>query len=110
MRIRPIARADLPAIRDIAYDAFRTDELFHWLFPGMHKYPDDLRRFQLLRIRRRIVEKGNQGWVVETEETDSEWIGEPEIMGFAFWVRSGKDGASKKWSEDSLFNSMCQSN
>jgi len=69
----------------------------------MDKYPDDLRRSQAIRFRMRLVSAGQLGFVVETEPGDPDWSGKPEVVGYAYFLRWGKDEAAKKWQTDSLF-------
>src|SRR5690348_12108476 len=105
MLIRPITRDDLPRVCAIAFQAFKQDELLTWLYPNQDKYPDDLRRFQVLRLRSRLVSSGQLGFVVATEEGDAGWSGKEEVVGFAFFLRCGGDEQAKKWREDSWFKS-----
>lgn len=109
MYIRPLTREDLPAVAWMTNQTFAKDELYKWLYPHQDLYPDDLRRFQVIRLRTRLVDKGSHGFVMVTEQSDSDWTGRPEVMGFAFYVRSGDDEAGKKWQTDSWFNSMLYS-
>ncbi|KAJ4290223.1 hypothetical protein N0V90_010438 [Kalmusia sp. IMI 367209] len=106
MRIRPFIRADHPQVAEITFQAFQKDEFFDWLSPGRHKYPEDLRRSQRVRLRYRLVDVGQYGFVVVTEEGDPDWSGKEEIMGFAFLLRIGQDGKTVGWQADSLFNKI----
>ncbi|KAF2678506.1 acyl-CoA N-acyltransferase [Lentithecium fluviatile CBS 122367] len=102
MYIRPITREDLPRIGAITSQTFENDELFAWLYPNKDKHPDDLRRYQMIRLRSRIVGVGQLGFVTVTEEGDTGWKGKPEITGYAFFVRCGDDEGAKRWKMDSL--------
>ncbi|KAF2489869.1 acyl-CoA N-acyltransferase [Lophium mytilinum] len=102
MLIRPLLREDLPAVAPIVHDTFSNDELFTWLYPHQEKYPNDLRRFQLIRLRSRLVQLGSHGFVAESEAGDAEWNGAPEILGFAFYIREGNDEKAAKWRQDSI--------
>lgn len=106
MLIRPLSRPDLPAVSQITHRAFSHDELFTWLYPHQDKYPDDLRRYQLIRLRTRLVQKGSHGFVAESEEGDAEWSGKPEILGFAFYIRGGRDEKAERWREDGWFEKL----
>lgn len=105
MRIRPLTRDDLPAVAEITFRSFENDELFEWLNPNGHKYPDDMRKSQSIRLRGRLVTPGQYGYVVVTEEKDSDWTGKEEVIGFAFYIRSAGDEAAKTWRKDTLFKS-----
>jgi ribosomal protein S18 acetylase RimI-like enzyme len=107
MRVRPLTREDLPQVGDITHRTFKDDELYTWLYPNQDKFPDDIRRFQMLRLRLRLVGLGQLGFVVVTEEGDSNWKGKSEVVGYAFMVRCGNDEGAKRWKTDSLSRSMC---
>ncbi|KAF2806276.1 acyl-CoA N-acyltransferase [Mytilinidion resinicola] len=102
MLIRPLIRADLSSVAPIVHDTFSGDELFTWLYPHQEKYPNDLRRFQLIRLRSRLVQLGSHGFVAESEPGDAEWNGAPEILGFAFYIREGSDEKAARWRQDSI--------
>jgi len=106
MYIRRITREDLPEVFAITSEAFATDELFAWLHPRQKEYPDDLPRSQRIRLRTRLVSAGQHGFVAVTEETDQDWSGKPEVVGYAFFIRKGNDDIARKWQTDSIFNSM----
>ncbi|KAF2873565.1 acyl-CoA N-acyltransferase [Massariosphaeria phaeospora] len=101
-----MTRDDLPTVGAITYKTFAEDELFAWLSPKQHLYPDDVRRSQLLRLRKRLVNVGSHGIVMVTEKTDSGWTGNAEVVGFAFSCRTGDDAASHKWKTDSIANKL----
>lgn len=105
MRIRPITRDDIPSVSAITFQSFRNDEAHRWLYPNLNKYPDDLRRFQIIRLRTRLVGVGQLGFVVVTEEGDAEWNGKQEVMGYAYLLRCGEDEGAKQWRVDFWFNS-----
>ncbi|KAF2260146.1 acyl-CoA N-acyltransferase [Lojkania enalia] len=106
MFIRPITREDLPQAVAISNSIFRNDELFAWLFPRQHVYPDDLRRFQFLRFRTRLMMVGCHGFVMVTEESDPYWTGKEEVVGYAFFERTGDDAAAQKWRQDTIFRKI----
>ncbi|KAF2190005.1 acyl-CoA N-acyltransferase [Zopfia rhizophila CBS 207.26] len=106
MFIREMRRGDITAAGSITFQTFASDELFAWLYPRMHIYPDDARRWQLIRLRSRLVGVGSRGFVAVTEEGDLDWHGAPEVVGYAFYVREGNDEAAQKWQVDSIFNSQ----
>ncbi|CAI6341189.1 unnamed protein product [Periconia digitata] len=95
MKIRAITHKDLGPITNINEGAFKDDELNAFFYPGKDKYPGDLRRYQILRLRTRFVTKGMHGVVVETEGD------KPEIAGYAMNLRLGDDEEAGKWMEDS---------
>jgi ribosomal protein S18 acetylase RimI-like enzyme len=105
MHIRPLLHADLPRVLDILGTCFSDDALFHWLYPHQGKYPNDLRRFQLIRLRVRLVQQGGQAYVAETEPgcACSGCDGEEgkRIVGFGFFIRVGDDEAGRRWRADS---------
>ena len=105
MRLRRLARDDLPKVTDIAFHAFEKDEFFGWLNPKRETYPGDMRRDQSIHLRTRIVTPGQYGYVVVTEERDPGWTGKEEVVGFAFYIRSAGDDAAKRWRATTLFNS-----
>ncbi|ORY03221.1 hypothetical protein BCR34DRAFT_605305 [Clohesyomyces aquaticus] len=104
MLIRPMTREDLPEALAITNQAFSHDELFSWIYPRNDEYPDDLRRWQMIRLRTRLVTAGEHAFVAVADKTDPFWSGKPVIVGYAFFARNGKDQASEKWKHDSLFN------
>ncbi|KAF2705900.1 hypothetical protein K504DRAFT_536859 [Pleomassaria siparia CBS 279.74] len=106
MFVRRVTRDDLPEILEIASTAFKHDELYTWIYPYQTKHLDDFKRMQLIHLRTRLVSVGNHGFVTVTEEKDPYWSGTPEVTGFAFYVRNGKDKAGEKWRTDSLFNKL----
>jgi hypothetical protein len=85
--------ADTPAVATIADDAFHQDELFQWLYPYYDKYPNDLRRWWLIRLKQRLNEPGVHVFVAEQEN---------EVVGYAIWRRVGEDSEAEKWQQDSL--------
>ena len=105
MHVRPLIRSDIPAVAEITNQIFSKDKLFTWLYPHQDRFPDDLRRFQMIRLRTRLVERGSHGFVAESEEGDAEWTGKPEVLGFAFYIRNGNDAGAKKWRHDPPINS-----
>ncbi|KAK7192007.1 GNAT family protein [Paraphaeosphaeria sporulosa] len=106
MRVESVRREDLPEIFEITHRALEKDEFFGWLNPGREKYPGDLRRNQIIRLRSRLVGLGQYGYVAVTEEGDQDWSGKPEVAGFVFLHRSAGDEASKKWRADTLFKKV----
>jgi hypothetical protein len=106
MFIRQLTRDDFQDVQDIVTEAFAHDRLFDWMMPGRKIYPNDILRYQMIRLRTRIVSQGQHGIVLVTEEGDPDWSGKPEIAGFAFWIRSGDDEIGKKWMADPIANSM----
>lgn len=105
MRVRPITRDDVTQVGAITFASFRNDEALRWLYPRLDQYPDDLRRYQIKRLRSRLVGLGQLGFVAVTEEGDLDWNGKSEVVGYAFIVRVGDDEAAKKWKDNSLFKS-----
>jgi hypothetical protein len=89
--------ADAPAAATIADEAFHKDELFSWLYPNYDLYPDELRRWFLLRMKQRLIDPGVHA--VVAEEND-------EVLGYSIWRRSGRDVESAKWQQDSLVSSL----
>jgi hypothetical protein len=102
MRVRQMTLADAPQVANIADDSLSTDELFTYLYPRREQYPSELRRWWLIRIKQRLATPGVNALVVETESGDKVWRGCPEVVGFALWIRSGKDAGAAKWQGDSL--------
>ncbi|KAF2196002.1 hypothetical protein GQ43DRAFT_334579, partial [Delitschia confertaspora ATCC 74209] len=60
----------------------------------------------VIRIRKRFVQMGSHGFVVVTEPEDEEWTGKSEVVGFAFYVREGKDENAEKWMDRSIINKL----
>ncbi|KAF2011350.1 acyl-CoA N-acyltransferase [Aaosphaeria arxii CBS 175.79] len=106
MYIRPMTRADTPEVAAITTAMLADDEIFRWLSPGQDKYPDDLRRWHVIRIRSRIAQAGSHGFVMATEESDPEWSGREEVTGLAFFIRRGDDEAARKWQRSSLLRKI----
>lgn len=75
------------------------------MYPHQDKYPNDLRRFQLVRLRTRLVQRGGQGYVAETEAgcACTGCAGEEggRIVGFGFFIREGSDEAGRRWRAES---------
>lgn len=105
MFIRRLTRDDFQEVQDIITEAFVDDKFFDWLTPRRKIYPEDILRYQMIRLRTRIVGRGQHGIALVTEEGDPGWSGKPEIAGFSFFVRSGDDEAGKKWMVDPISNS-----
>jgi len=105
MHIRPLIRGDLPDVKEITFQTFKNDEMYTYLQPNFNKYPDDVRRVMMIRLRTRAVGVGQIGLVAVTDEGDSSWTGRPEIAGYAFITRLGNDEGAKRWQTDSLFKS-----
>jgi hypothetical protein len=93
VQIRRMRLADAPAAATIADEAFHNNKVFCWLFPYYDQYPNELRRWFLLRLKQRCVEPGV--YVFVAEEGD-------EILGYAVWKRLGQDSEAAKWQQDSL--------
>ena len=101
MRMRPMIRSDLPKVISIVNKAFANDELVRWLFPQMDAYPDDVRRYQVIRMRIRFSDPDSHGFVAVLEEGDEEWTGEEEVVGFAFYTRPTRK--EKQWTFEQGF-------
>jgi len=105
MHVRPLIRSDIPRVLEISGACFSSDELFRWMYPHQDRYPNDLRRYQLVRLRTRLVQQGGQGYVAETEAgcgckgCSGEDGG--RIVGFGFFIREGRDEAARKWRAES---------
>jgi len=103
MHLRPLTRDDLTYTASISNVAFRDDPLHTMFFPPKAVESGSLRRNSMRRIRKRLVEKGTHCFVSESDEKDEFWSGQPEILGYVFWVRVGKSAAARKWQADTLF-------
>ena len=102
-----MTHSDVNVVADIGKESFANDELFNWLYPYKDQYPNDCRRWQLLRFRQRLVERGSYGFVCETEADDDGWnatIG-PIVMGYAYFIVKGNGEEAQKWRTDSFTNS-----
>ncbi|KAF2652239.1 acyl-CoA N-acyltransferase [Lophiostoma macrostomum CBS 122681] len=106
MLIRNLTREDLPVIVGMTNAGFKGDEIFDWLYPYQDKFPEDLRRSHQLRLQARLVGKGSHGFVAETEASDPDWTGRPEVVGYTFWLRTGQDETAKVWQSGSLLNAL----
>lgn len=106
MLIRGMVRDDIPAVLQITDEGFKDDELVGWIYPYRDRYPEDLRRAHLFRLRSRLVAVGTHAFVAVTEQSDPEWNGTPEIVGYTMYMRTGQDEGSKEWTKDSWTNSM----
>jgi hypothetical protein len=109
MHIRPVTRNDISVLADIAVAAFRNDEMYSSFFPASAVESGAFRRNHLLRMRKRIVDVGMRGFVIESDENDDFWSGEKDILGYAFWSRAGTSEAARKWQTDSLYMSTIPS-
>jgi len=99
---------DVRVVADIGKETFANDELFAWLYPYKDQYPNDSTRWQLLRLRTRLVERGSHGFVSETEAGDDGWnatIG-PVVVGYVFFIVKGSGEEAQKWQTDSLMNKI----
>ena len=107
MRVRPMTHFDVRVVADIGKETFANDELFAWLYPYKHQYPNDSTRWQQLRLRTRLVERGSHGFLCETEAGDDGWDGTigPVVVGYAFFIVKGSGEEAQKWRTDSLMNS-----
>lgn len=107
MRIRPVSRSDITTIAEIGNATFADDALNNWLYPGKKQYPDDSRRWQILRLRSRLVEPGSYGLVCETESGDDVWneTAGSQIIGYIFFIAKGQGEEVEKWQNDCLMNS-----
>lgn len=105
MHIRPMTREDLPQVTEITFQTFKDDEMYSYLQPNMSKYPDDARRTMMIRLRARLVGVGQSGLVAVTDEGDTNWNGQSEIAGYAYYVRLGDDEGAKRWKTDTLYKS-----
>lgn len=107
MRIRPMTRFDVNTVAEIGKRTFANDELFNWLYPYHIQYPQDTARWQHLRLRLRLVERGSYGFVCETEYGDDGWDGAvgPVIVGYAFFIVKGSGAEAQRWNVESLLNS-----
>jgi len=102
-----MTRSDVTVVANIGKETFANDELFAWLYPYKDQYPNDSARWQLLRLRTRLVERGSYGFVSETEASDDGWdetIG-PVIVGYAFFIVKGSGEEAQKWRTEPLMNS-----
>jgi hypothetical protein len=91
MRVRPMTHFDVRVVADIGKETFANDELFAWLYSYKDQDPNDSTRWQLLRLRTRLVERGSHGFVSETEAGDDGWDAtiEPVAVGYAFFHCEG---------------------
>jgi hypothetical protein len=89
--------------------AFRNDEVYSCFFPASAIESGAFRRSNLLRMRKRIVDVGIRGFVMESDEKDDFWNGESDILGYAFWSRAGTSEAARKWQTDSWYMSTIPS-
>jgi len=96
MRLRAAMQNDLPARAEIAVAAFARDEAFVPLYPPHDQFPDDLRRWWLLRIKQRLNETGTRifvaVFVAEEESCDDKALRE---VGIAMLLES--EGQEGRW-------------
>ena len=106
-----MTRFDVRVVADIGKETFANDELFAWLYPYKNQYPNDSTRWQQLRLRTRLIERGSHGFLCETEAGDDGWdatIG-PVVVRYAFFIVKGSGEEAQKWRTDSLMNSKSYS-
>ncbi|KAF2670029.1 Chitosanase-domain-containing protein [Microthyrium microscopicum] len=108
MRIRCMTYSDVGAVADIGKEVFANDKLFNWLYPYKNQFPNDSHRWQMLRLRRRLLERGSHGFVCETETGDNDWdeTEGPVIVGYIFFIVKGNGEETQKWQIDSFMNKM----
>jgi hypothetical protein len=102
-----MTRFDVRVVADIGKETFANDELFSWLYPYKDQYPNDSARWQMLRLRTRLVERGSHGFVCETEAGDDGWdatVG-PVTVGYVFFIVKGSGEEAQKWRTESVMNS-----
>lgn len=104
MRMRRMLPADIPALADIATDAFWNDEVFAWIFPDRAQFPDDFKRYWVGLFRFHLYKPGWHCFVSETEGVDPMWSGQSDLTGFAMWERRGYSSVAKSWQQDTLSN------
>lgn len=90
MHVRPLTRADIPAVAQVALAAFSKDELYQFLYPKLSTYPDDFRRAQVLHLRARLVQPGCHGYVAVSDSNDDGWDGTSHVLGYAFFQEMGE--------------------
>lgn len=106
MRMRRMLPADIPALADLASEAFWNDEVFAWIFPDRAQFPDDFKRNWVGMFRSHLYKPGWHCFVSETEEGDPTWSGRSDLTGFAMWERRGYSSVAKSWQQDSISNCM----
>lgn len=104
--MRRMLPADIPALADIATEAFWNDEVFAWIFPDRAQFPDDFKRNWVGIFRFHLYKPGWHCFVSETEEGDPMWSGRSDLTGFAMWERRGYSSVAKSWQQDSISNCM----
>lgn len=101
MHVRPMLSTDIYDVGTLADEAFREDEFWRSLTPGMYQYPADRPRFYRLRTRGRFVTKGGcVALLAVTDEKDADWNGKEEIAGYSFWQREGISEQAKQWQKE----------
>ena len=104
-------RSDLSVCADIADAAFHADELFSRIYTRYHEFPTECRAWWLTRLKQRIVEPQTIALVAEeASDKDSIPTTKKEVVGFAVYLRLGKDArAQEMLRKDTLLNSECLS-
>ena len=98
MHIRPTTVADIPCCVTIHDAAFQDNELSNFLAPDRTKYPLSWRQ-QALKIQRNKYYQPKTWSFACVADTDDNFAGVGEILGYARWVRrvSKEDTATDLW-------------
>jgi ribosomal protein S18 acetylase RimI-like enzyme len=98
MHLRPTTAADIPRCATIHSAAFEEDEVSRFLAPDRAKYPLSWRQQALNMQRSKYYQPSTWGFVC-VADTDDDFAGVGEILGFARWrYRASKeDAAAKLW-------------
>ncbi|PSN65915.1 acyl-CoA N-acyltransferase [Corynespora cassiicola Philippines] len=93
MRVRLMTREDLPQVAEITHAVFLQDDHYRYMYPRQEQYPEDMRRYQLIRLRTRLVTAGSHAFVAVNDKG--------KVTGYAFFERSGNDEKAKERMRDS---------
>ena len=98
MHLRPTTAADIPRCVTIHDAAFEGNELSNFLAPDRAKHPLSWRQ-QALKFQRNNYYQPNTWSFVCVADTDDDFAGVGEILGYACWVRraSKEDSAADPW-------------
>lgn len=109
MHVRLANAADLPDITTCSIAAFGADEMSDYLHPYRQDYPGSYRKSTLSGSKQRYLAPGGVVVVAETDPEDLGVDGMKQIVGSAFWRRSGVDESALKQQRmnDSYARGMC---
>ena len=97
MQIRPATAQDIPMVATLSVAAFMDDELYEAMCPHRARYPSHFRAAFLNRFQGRFWSSNFVFLIAETDKSNKDWSGAPQIVGYAVWCRRGKSEIARRW-------------